>query len=128
MLNNKTITYFLLVGVFISFMFGCALSAGDFFTKNMSGMNHAECCDDDQLTVLGSNKHNITSALIQNNLVEFLIVLAAVFIFSKLSINDFYSTRAKNYCRSIKDRYGGFKTFYYFIDLFSSGTLHPKLF
>lgn len=126
-MKNKTLVYILLSGLFISFMFGCALAAGNFFVSNMHNSHHSECCDDNYLSPFISSSHNITLAFVQNNFVDFFVVLGFYFIFSLLLLNVLYDSKIKNYY-SIKDKYGGTRLFYHFVDLFSVGILHPKLF
>lgn len=122
--SKKLITTFLIFGFLVSSIVGCVLA----FQSSSIAMNHdsqsnvAACCNGNYM--LGSLDHNTPFILDNSGLQFLLLVFVSVYLFIKN--ND--QTREynfKNYFKT-RDRYGGFKLFYYFITLFRKGILHPK--
>lgn len=122
--SRKFITTFLIFGFLVSSVLACVLafqnSSMPMAHDNQSNM--AACCDSGYM--LGSSDHTTPFILNNTGLQFLLLVFVSVYLFVRNNnLANEYSF--KNYFK-VRDRYGGFKLFYYFIALFSRGILHPK--
>lgn len=127
--KKKLLVSILVVNFIIAILFGCGMILQNTLFNDHSNhqMANMECCDLAASQAINHNLNNIAYILPTTNLsalVLLLIISLAIVVFGQLpSLNKF-----TNYIRAIKDKYGGFKLFYYFIKLFSQGLLHPKIF
>jgi len=124
--KKQIISFILILGLFMSVIFGCILAAQNSF---MAHDNHhttmAACCDIN--FIFGGASHNIPLVLGSNNMLHLLLLVAVVLYLFIKNDNLIYDHVIKSYFKT-RDRYGGFNLFYYFILLFSKGILHPKIY
>lgn len=124
--NNKIYLKGLLVGLIgFSLLFCCGASF-QLFLDVGSSMDHIDC---GMAGMTGSSdsiqsQHNymivISFIKLLNN---FIFILFVSILFTIVSCNGF-----RLYLKNIRDKYGGFNFFNYFLRLFGAGILHPKTF
>ncbi|MFH1667453.1 MAG: hypothetical protein ABH884_00310 [Candidatus Komeilibacteria bacterium] len=115
------IAILLIVGFFTSAFFGCIL-----YVQSMSAGHHgqdsqtttlAKCCDMEAM--LGDITHIIPAIMVNGLALLFIVILVASILFVQLE--DGYYVR-------IREKYGGFNLYNYFVLLFQKGIIHPKVY
>ena len=126
--KNKIFSYFLVVGLLLSFVFGCAMSMQNILHSTVGHDTvMTDCCYLNTQQMGSMDMHNIPFVLISNNVWQVLLLLG---IASYLVFKDKWQTNDElaNYWQLIRDRYGGFKIFNKFVYLLAQGIIHPKIF
>jgi hypothetical protein len=123
-LNKFKFATFFFIGVLTtSIILGCFIMIQDFSAMEMKhGAKSSECCGSSAASFINHLGPNTQYTLASSMALVVINFIFAVVIFLYLKSDVF-----ANYYL-IKDRYGGFKLFYKFTLLFSTGILHPKLY
>ncbi|PLX24514.1 hypothetical protein C0580_05040 [Candidatus Parcubacteria bacterium] len=123
-IRKKTIFSFLALGFLVASIFSCILATQDYSMVHHGDSVERNCCDD---SFLGTMIHDLPIILQNTNVLQLMVLLfLSFYLFSKNSYIHQNLILAAYF--KIRDRYGGFNIFQYFISLFSRGILHPKIY
>lgn len=123
------------IAVLVSLIFSCQIGIwNSIFPLSSDTLSHhmtsqADCCHKDSTnnSLPIDNSSGDIFTLPDNRLS--LVVVTALFLLA--SLITFLSIDRKSfltgYFKDIRIKYGGFKLFYYFSELFSSGIINPKI-
>lgn len=123
--RKNLITTFLIFTLLIYSILGCVLAFQSYFVVHQHSDSHvATCCDNGYM--LGISDHSTPFILSDIGAQFLLLVFVSIYLFfrdsyltDKYNLNNYFRTRYRD---------GGFKSFYYIINLFRRGILHPKIY
>lgn len=130
--NNLTSIIFTMVLVLV--VLSCQMGIWDSFFMHPGSHHHVGqlmsiCCNSENSGSTASviKSHKDLFSLPDNNLIYFIAFFALVSpLFSYLL--KLGSLNINNYFKCIRLKYGGFKSFSYFLYLFSTGIIQPKVY
>ena len=128
-MNGKKITKIknlLVILIIFIMMFGCVMIFNSLilnFEHTNMNMGSELCCD---MSGNGIMAHLQSNLIMTDTFNKSLLIFLIVLLINKFYL--YYNFSLNYYFYKIRDRYGGWQIFNYFISLFKNGILHPKVY